>query len=340
MVRFSSRRYDEKRRKKGRKLFVIRSILVLSFLTVAVFFVLTNLSFLRGSSWDGKTRVNVALNSDPVIVFSLSPEDATLTFVSIPSDTLVETVGGFGKYKIGSLFSLAENEGGKGIFTGTISELLGIPIDGYIGSAQKITLEKVSLDKLRNLKSDFTGLGLIKTAPFFLGHKANGIETNFSGVNILRLYNAVRNIRFDKIFLVDFLSDGIVSPILLADGTEALSPDVLKLDGEMNDLFFERKIRAENYKVEIFNSTALSGLGNRLSRIITNIGANVISVGNLGLTTDKCQVIAPKNVLASNTARRIVSTFGCQEVEGVKEGTRADMSVVVGSSYAKYLYEK
>src|SRR5689334_297937 len=81
-------------------------------------------------------RFNIAVDSRQEEVVSLSTDGKSATVVFLPSNLQISSVAyGYGQYPISKVYDVGELDyhGGK-VFAQTTSELLGVPIDGFVHS--------------------------------------------------------------------------------------------------------------------------------------------------------------------------------------------------------------
>lgn len=257
-------------------------------------------------------RFNVVVQGAPVTVVSLDSKEHTLTVVRFPDDFYVsEVVPNYGAYKISSVYRVGEldHRGGQ-VLSWTVSDLLGIPIDGFMATTGKI--------------------GAIKG--FFM--QPNVIFKSQSDLNLLdrlRFIFALEQIRFDKVTEVDLEKN--TSPLVLADGSSAKSMDKDQLDSLFGGYFVEAAIRDEGKRVEVINTTTVVGLGTRLARTLSNIGLSVVNVGSANGEVGQCEVRAVKNDLNLFTVRRLAKDFSCK-IAARESEDRADISLILGSDFA------
>ncbi|MEK7534583.1 MAG: LytR C-terminal domain-containing protein [Patescibacteria group bacterium] len=127
-----------------------------------------------------------------------------------------------------------------------INRFLEIPIDGEAKSSLTIKDFKVSDLMLK----------------FILNYKS--IRTNLTIVDILRLY------LFSKTLPINYIYDKKIST----------SENVSSLDKIIPPLFSDEIIEKENVSIKIVNGINVTGLGNRLGRLITNMGGNVVIIAS------------------------------------------------------------
>lgn len=306
------RRYHRSRSGAG-SLFGL--ILLLTGVVIAVFGVWRLYPQLIGSRFGKFDRFNVVVSGPDITLVSMDVAGKTAVAVKLPDELyLTEVIHGYGQYKAGSVFAAGQldRRGGETL-AGTVQEFLGVPVDGYL----------ISSKTFGNAK------GFFLSPDFLLG----------SGTN-LSLYDRVQlalfwtGIRFDKVRNVDLQS--FSSPLVLADGSNALTLDKAEADSILSGLFLESSVQAENLRVEVLNSTKVTGLGARATRLLSNIGMSVINVETATDQVPKCQINADKGILQSKTVARIAYIYSCK-IGPKSDSGRAAISVVLGKDFADWL---
>lgn len=263
---------------------------------------------LAGNQFGKADRFNIVIAGPETKFLSLDLVQKSAVVLSVPSDLYIPEVAfGYGGYRISSVYPAGEldRRGGETIDL-TLRDFIGVPMDGYIflpfstGSFQDMILSK-----------DFL------TA-----------KSNLSLLERLQLVNTVFNLRQDKIRNIDLSK--LTAPLVLADGSQAKSIEKAELDNYLSRDFFENSLRNENFRVEVINTTKIAGLGAKVSRLLSNIGMDVINVSDSGRALEKCQVEADPKVVNSKTVQRVVQIYGCSTVKS-DLNNRADVSVLVGS---------
>ena len=286
-----------------------------------------------------KGRLNFVLASKPVLFFSLSPEEKSLTIVKIPQETYVEATRGFGTYKIESVYPLGELEkkGGE-LLAETTQEFLGIPVEAHIKIISNFEFRNSKLDEegFIDLKRQIASWGvLLKPRKVFQFLKED-LKTNLGYWDIIKTWFSFKKVNIGKIFFIDLGEQRVFSEFSLADGGKGKKGDPLLVDDVLQEFFFESEIRKEEVSIEILNGTDHSGLAQKAARIVSNIGGKVIRVGDNEEKVKKCQLKAGKQMFKSFTFLKIKKIFDCQVLE--KEGL--DLIVIIGDDYQRKLFSK
>ncbi|MCX6791932.1 MAG: LytR C-terminal domain-containing protein [Candidatus Gottesmanbacteria bacterium] len=272
-------------------------------------------------------RETYILVSDPMIVASWSLSDRTLTLISFPSDILAEGTHGYGTYSLAAFWRLGEIDKKDGtVLAESMSEALGIPVDGYIGP--RTGEFTYGTDALVAAKSTFS----FKNVFGILG---GTYRTNIPLGVFINLAWRLNFSRPDRVSAYDFTQNSatVAGNSVLPDGSTVQILDPQRLDAQLNTVFEDETVRRESVTVAIYNTTSMPSLGNRVGRLLTNLGVSVVTVGNDTPEVDTCTVAGSDTALKSKSANVIVSVLGCKRVVG--DTNRADLIIRIGKTYAK-----
>lgn len=172
-------------------------------------------------------------------------------------------------------------------------KLLEIPIDGFISHE--------SLDLNRKVSPLFT------SAVF----KYNSLKTSLTIIDLLKLAMLARNI-----------PESSINVKIIEENLSGLA-----LDKVVSRLVIDDLVEKDKQTIQIINGTDVSGFGNRLARLITNMGGNVIIVA----TSDSSR----KKSLISYIDKKTYTVEKLQKVLGyevVRETDNAisDITIVIG----------
>lgn len=290
-----------------------RIFIVLGFLAIGVW-----IFFPRSTNPYG--RETYILVSDPMIVASWGRADRTLTLILLPSDIAAEGTHGYGTYSLAAFWRLGEIDKKDGtVLAESISETLGIPIDGYIGP--KTGLFDYHNDALVTTKATFSLGKRYRTNIPFKKFIDLAWLLNFSRPGRVNTYDFTRN------------SSAVAQESVLPDGSSVRTLDPERVDGQLKTVFEDEQIRRESVTVAVYNTTEMPSLGGRVGRLLTNLGVSVVTVGNDTPEIDMCTLTGSDTALKSKSAQVIVSVLGCKGVVG--EVSRADLILHIGNTYAK-----
>lgn len=174
-----------------------------------------------------------------------------------------------------------------------LNQFLAIPIDGFV--------EGDSLEINQKVDSIFPKM-------IFNYKKLN---TNLTIVDLIKLFIFTKSLSEGEI------DERSISRDLIAEDIDSLA----------RRLFNDELIEKEGKKIQIINSTDVSGLGNRLARLITNMGGDVIIVatGNNPQKSSEISYIDNKNY----TVERLSKVLGFNTAKGLDK-TIADVTITIG----------
>ena len=109
--------------------------------------------------------------------------------------------------------------------------------------------------------------------------------------------------------------------------------DQIKLDFFIQTNFYDYLVRQERLKIKIYNATNTPQIALKASRLISNMGAEMIDLSNID--NQKISIIqVSKDKVNSETAKRIQSVFGAKiEVIELDPVERADLKLIVGENW-------
>lgn len=320
-------RVNKKERiKKRSRLKILGLIFLLAFLLILGGVVFKISRSAVKSVWDGQSQLNLAINpsraGQPVLIVGFNPEEKSLNILSIPAGTFIETIHGYGPYRVESLYRLGElNKKGQELFRGSLETYLGVPIEAYaltINGDEKTEGMKNKEGITRFLKS------LLKRG-----------QTNLTKWDLLRLWLGFKNLRQDRINLIDLGQTSASQEVDLPDGTKAKKIDTERLQSIMNKFFVDKKIKQEDLTVAVLNGTNHAGLANQAATLIKNIGSQIVAIGETEnkLKYKECQVMVEKKYKNSYTIQKLSYLFDCHWQGESMAGQRADVVLILGESY-------
>lgn len=309
----------QKKRKEAKRWRLVKTIFLLIGLVLILGIGYRIWGSFSACVWDSKSRLTLALNTEPLLIVSFAPSEKSLTFLSFPGKTYIEAIHGYGFYKTESLWQLGEleNNGGE-ILMGSFQEYLGVPVDAFVSQpGLEIETDRIKESYLRLLQSLFLGEGV----------------TNLTRWDLWRLWWGIRKVRFDKINVLDIQETDAVREVILPDGSEALESDPLCLDRLVNRFFSDQRIRNEDLKVGVFNATGYSGLAKRAARLINNLGGQVVEVGDWPQTEASCLIKGNRQLAKAFLVKKLSQVFHCQYKTEEEGESSVDISLILGEDY-------
>lgn len=108
-------------------------------------------------------------------------------------------------------------------------------------------------------------------------------------------------------------------------------PEGLDLNSLVGHLVSDLRVEKDNQTIKIINGAGVSGLGNRLARLITNMGGNVIIVATSDSPVSKSFISYIDN--KTYTVERLEKILGYKAIKGV-DNTVSDITITIGEDKA------
>ncbi len=280
----------------------------------------------------------IVLLGNPTLVVSRLKGERTATVVSLPSTLLFDGVRGYGRYSLEALFKLGviDHVGGQPV-SGTLSESLAVPIDGYIGKKDESDKKSPSDERILSRISEF--FCSVRCIYTFIKHSEYLTDLSFSSyIRFLLLFNGLSE---SDIKFIDIKEKNIVKQSEESDGLTVEVFDTKKFDAYLPNIFEERSLRKEALRVRVINTTTTAGLGDTFARKLSRFGALPVAVESAeDRELKRCELSGTnsKQSLFSLTAKYISEVYDCTINHNQSPDERVDLTVRVGAMYAsRYL---
>lgn len=272
--------------------------------------------------WDGRGVINTAIMADHTYILSFNPYQKSLLLLKIPDETYVSVPFNFGKWNLGSVYKLGQSENppiGAMLFKKTLEKNLSLPISSYILDQKVNTSFEKKLTSLRqNPVENINFLGQIKT--------------DLSLLEYIKLFWALRSVRFDRVKILDLGDSDFTSWIILRDGSRVISIDQDELDDYMQKYFADSKIKDEGLSIGIYNTTDHPGLAETAARFIKNMGGRVVFTANSKSRLDQTMIIGDKSY-TYNILTQIFISQKLLSLSSSLDTSRADINIFLGEDY-------
>ncbi len=328
------------RNKRQEKLFSLGRFIIL-----ALIFMLLSISAFnlwQKRLWDGESRFTIALNADPVTIFSIEPTSHKAVLITIPSNTIFDVPYGYGDYLASSIFRLGaldKKRGGGVLFSKSVENSLGIMVDGYVSLKQEtLSFPLKTAEDIRLVKSNY--FSYIKLPAILWGALTPTYETNLSFLDLIALFFKIKSLRSDQIELINIGELSLLSDRKLPDGAEVKIIDDEIFDSALNDNFQDISIRKELVSFQVVNATDKDQLATQIGRILKNSGINVVSKTTAPKTESYlCKLkIFEKKALSSLVVRKVAGHYNCQIEDNSNkseagETNTADVKLFLGEGF-------
>lgn len=345
--------------KKGTQNSKIKLALTAIFLLIILLVLAKFVGFLSGSDtalssissktdWDGISSLNLLYigkdQTQSLSLINFQPKTKEMTILNLSGQIYFDLPKNFGNWRLGSIFDLGEEDKkvrGPYLLKLSVSKLVGLPLDGVVLANNPKSADQII--------SDFRNNPLSISA-FFANSK-----TDLTVLSYFRFLTAASNLRPDKLEVLDLAQSNLTQSRLLPDSSRVLGIDAIKMDVFIRDKLADKSIFEEGATIGVFNATTHPGLAQEVSRIITNMGGNVVIVGNLETKNDQSYVAVGENSPPldpnSLTLKRLNKIYSqncgekCKEAQRGKKdpvlgSSRAQINVIIGEDYYKMWYEK
>lgn len=112
-------------------------------------------------------------------------------------------------------------------------------------------------------------------------------------------------------------------------GKELTDTDYLGIDKELFQYFTDNSMVKEGLTIEIVNGTGVFGLGNRLARVVTNMGGDVVSVSTSDSLINQSEISYFGD--KSYTVKRLTKLLGYRETKMTQKEI-SDVKIVIGKN--------
>lgn len=267
-------------------------------------------------------RTTIVFNTSPILVMSFPKEaDESIMAVTIPESVYSHVPFGYGPYRMGAVWRLGELEKREGLFSETVADLLGVPISGWVGTADPIPLSDTdTVTLIRDVKARFGIWSLLR------------FQTNLNTLDKILLGWKIFQARHDLSLFAIHQNERLFVDARLIDGSAIKLVNERALDTFLEQKFEDRIARTESVNVLILNTTDTLGVGHKFSRFINNFGAKVMAVKNSDDYIETCIIETEERTRDTKIVTFLKTEFDCQVLE-INEVSSAEILVKIGSLY-------
>jgi len=257
----------------------------------------------RKSVWDGRSMINLVIQEEEgeIRLESFRLDKQRWTKLIIPENTQIEVPFGYGQYQLKNVYSLGKlDERGGELLRRTTQDMLALPVQGW----------------------------LVK--------QTGTRQTNLSWWDKWRLWIA-KTWQVRKQVEIRLVETGAWVEARLKDNSLVYRVESRLLDELINQEFFNQQIAEEGLTVAVVNSSGAEGLARTVTRLVTNLGSQVVWVGNDEQVLEASKIlVGTKDLIKSVTVEALVDGLGIVTVEpGEVSGYRADVVIMLGLDYAQ-----
>lgn len=293
--------------------------------TVFVFVVFgVALVFVQHAMRPAPYRQSFVIAGNPARVVSWNAAKNQVTMLDVPEEVMIDATGGYGSYRLGSLFTLDHLEHKNGVlYTSSVSDAIGLPVSWYIDPGTSIG-QAADVDVVRSLFS-------LKNVWRMLTHQ---MDTSMPFSTWMSFMFAASSLSSDSVTAINARNAYVDTT--LADTSVVKKLDPSRLDYLIDNAFMDTGLRAEGLTIGVYNTTSVPSVGERAARVMSHLGLQLVSVGNAAKEQTTCTVSGSAAALSSKTAQFIRDYFHCQNATAISgnQSTVADISLYLGTLYA------
>jgi hypothetical protein len=274
------------------------------------------------------TRIGIAIVGSPTVVLSYDPIRKSLLGVSIPPDVTVDVVRGYGMYPVSSVWKLdsLDKRGGV-VFTETLEEAIGIPIHFYIDAPYQNPSTKIE-DHIQRT------LSMTSVLKMLLDKK----RTNIPPAMIVDLMRSYQSMSPTDMVFFDLDTTSVFVDGALADGSNVKKIDSEKMALLLGTYAEDARIRREDLRVAVFNTTKTPGLAQKVARVMEKTGFHVVTIANNEkFQPTQCVVQAKKDFFKTVTVQTLVWLYGCSKGEET-DMSSSDVTLILGTHFEKRFF--
>ena len=198
----------------------------------------------KNYSWDGQFNINLVIKANTIAVLSFNPKMKKIIILEIPENMFLEVPHNFGKWQLRAVYDLGQSSsfGGDRLLKQSISQLLGLPIDGFLETTGNLT-EKGAEESVKILRQN----------PLNIFATLSNFKSDLSLWELIKLKLALSTVRFDKVKVLNLSNLNVLDKEKLADGSEVYVADPDRLGSILAD-FLDNEIDKEHLSIAIFNA--------------------------------------------------------------------------------------
>jgi hypothetical protein len=300
------KRAERKARRNGKNSY--KKLLFILLVPLLIFLFITfQTRFWKSSS---KTSLVISKESGEVVISVFDPRLEKITNITVPKNTEVDVARQLGRWKLGSVRELGENEDLEGkLLAETIVKHFKLPVVAW-ADAPALGF------------ADGDVLGIVKAS--LLPYKTNlGIGDKLK-LGIFSI--GIKNLKRENI---DFSEGNILKKVTLIGGEEG---HVLagRLPNYIVALFSNPNISSEGATVVIFDATGKANVAEEVGEVIEVMGVKLANIKKEEAADFDCEVKGKNKELLEEIAQ----VFSCKKLKVTPEGN-FDLEIKIGRDFAR-----
>ncbi len=294
------------------------------------------------------TKKSADLNK--LYFLKIIPSQKSISGLEISTDLTVSVARGKGDYQLKKVYALgaiADQKENTSLLIDTVEKNFALPVDRYILVDESFTsfiedktsynLESTQegcdfwLCLLEQNKNERQGLNGLMNALKIKSYSNGFFQTNLSSSEFLTFLRTLSVVDEEKFSVSELPSEIILEVDVL--GEKKLILDEIKLDFYLKNEFNDYFVRQEHLKVDVFNSTSQPQVAYRASRVVSNLGSEVIKTDN-DEEREESLIVTSEKYKNSVTVTRLRDFYGAKvQIGNFPEIERADVKISVGKTW-------
>jgi hypothetical protein len=208
------------------------------FMVIIPFAIIVFLSYLLFAGWQMvfSERITIVWNTDPVLILTYHRPTERVQLLSIPGQTYMMLPNNRGSYRISALWVLGELEKKKGAYLKDATQyFFGAPVMHWVGFQSPMVLgtDDTPVKMLRQLTSYLAPVG-----------SKFRVFTSLNMAERLMLWWWLGHVRNPNVLAADLAQELVLTPTVLADGTEVMVANPQLVDKLSQKYFWENSVRS------------------------------------------------------------------------------------------------
>lgn len=215
-------------------------------------------------------------------------------------------------------------KGSQKLSSDNLYDYLATEVDG-----EDVKMKRI-VDFSKNIFQSYSGINDIIFSQSDIDGIFSSTQTNISKRELFNMFLFVRRLRDDQLKIAYTRDVGAIKGGL--DGS-SWTPIKSSIDKDLQVIFQNPKVVAEQARVEVLNSTSTAGLASTIGRSLENQGCRIVRVGNTSEIFSENIVYTKSPDIYKETIKEIKASFG-DDIKVIREeypGRHVgDVVVVIG----------
>ena len=291
-----------------------------------------------------------------ITYFQWNDASKDVKIISIPIDLMVSVAQGRGDYqfkKVYALGAVGDDKQNILLLRDTFEKEFALPVDRYVVYDDQLlelltTEPKIDLQTEAPLNQQIESIFAAKTWGYFRGFPGvwrifsfkkplvEVIQTNLKTTEYLQILSILVDLNEEHVFHYNVPQEAMIT--VKEDGQDLIRIQEIPWDYYAKTNLYDHDVRQERYKINIYNGTKTPQIAAKASRTISNIGMEVIDLGNdVELQTTK--ILVDTKYQKSATLMKLKEIFGAEvEIVDINPVERVEFKIIIGNDWKKRMF--